>query len=249
MPVGNLTRLTLSTQVHSDYCIIRCSPVINVTYKQFWMIAKLLVSVFFPCKKGIWPVFPHAGRGWKDRGQILAGGLTSDRYARRLAPRLSVVLSPGGVSSGRGCIGWLVGVTGRLRDLLNVTSLCVPGLKVERVNKLFGVSGLLGVLGVWVLLPGLLGDWVRPRTREAGWGLIRGRPTPHGLLKKLPAGDCGLDPRLGRGRVSGSVLWRSGEWSRLLCGLEEVQLVIFPTSASLAKSFSTSGGKKKEDRM
>lgn len=152
------------------------------------------------------------------------------------------MLSPGGVSSGRGCVGWLVGVTGRLRDLLKVTSLWAPGLKVDRVSKLFGVRGLLGVLGVWVLLPGLLGDWVRPMTREVDFGLSRGRPTPQGLPERLPAGDWGLDTRLGRGSVSGSVLWRRGVWSRLLCGLLELRVVIFPTSASLARSFSTSGG-------
>lgn len=172
--------------------------------------------------------------------------LTSDRYARRLAPRLSVVLSLGGVSSGRGCMGWLVGVTGRLRDLLKVTSLWDPGLKVERVSKLFGVRGLLGVLGVWVRLPGLLGDWVRPMTREVGLGLSKGRPTPQGLPERLPAGDWGLESRLVRGSVSGRVLWRRGVWSRLLCGLLVLRVVIFPTSASLARSFSTSGRKKGE---
>lgn len=154
------------------------------------------------------------------------------------------MLNPGGVSRGRGCVGWLVGVTGRLRDLLKVTSLWDPGLKVERVSKLFGVKGLLGVLGVWVLLPGLLGDWVRPITRDVDLGLSKGRPTPQGLPDRLPAGDWGLESRLVRGRVSGSVLWRRGVWSRLLCGLLALRVVNFPTSASLARSFSTSGGKK-----
>lgn len=169
---------------------------------------------------------------------VCVWGLTSDRYARRLAPRLSVVLNPGGVSSGRGSIGWLVGVTGRLRDLLNVTSLWDPVLNVERVSKLVGVRGLLGVLGVWILLPGLLGDLVRPMVRDVGLGLSKGRPTPQGLVEKL--GDWGLETRLARGSVSGRVRWCKGLWTRLPCGLLELREVIFPTSASLARSFSTS---------
>ena len=82
-------------------------------------------------------------------------------------------------------------------------------------------------------------------TREVGLGLSKGRPTPQGLPERLLAGDCGLETRLWRGSVSGRVLWRRGVWSRLLCRLFELQLVIFPTSASLARSFSTSGGKKR----
>lgn len=82
-------------------------------------------------------------------------------------------------------------------------------------------------------------------TREVDLGLSKGRPTPQGLPDRLPAGDWGLESRLVRGSVSGSVLWRRGEWSRLLCGLLVLRVVIFPTSASLAKSFSTSEGKKR----
>lgn len=139
-------------------------------------------------------------------------------------------------------MGWLVGVTGRLRDLLKVTSLWDPGLKLERVSKLFGVRGLLGVLGVWVLLPGLLGDLVLPMKREEDLGLSKGSPTPHVLPDRLPTGDWGLESRLVRGSVSGSALCRRGLWSRLLSGLAVLRLVSFPTSASLAKSFSTSVG-------
>lgn len=145
-------------------------------------------------------------------------------------------------------MGWLVGVTGRLRDLLKVTSLWDPGLKEERVNKLSGVRGLLGVLGVWVLLPGLLGDLVLPMKREEDLGLSKGRPTPQGLPDRLLTGDWGLESRLVRGSVSGSVLCRRGLWSRLLSGLPMLLVVSFPTSASLAKSFSTSVGDKRGNK-
>ena len=145
-------------------------------------------------------------------------------------------------------MGWLVGVTGRLRDLLKVTSLWDPGLKVERVSKVFGVRGLLGVLGVWVLLPGLLGDLVLPMRREEDLGLSKGRPTLPGLPDRLLTGDWGLESRLVRGSVSGSVLCRRGLWSRLLSGLPVLLVVSFPTSASFAKSFSTSVGDKIQNK-
>lgn len=86
-------------------------------------------------------------------------------------------------------------------------------------------------------------------SREWDLGLSRGRPPPllpQGLLDRPPAGDWGLESRLVRGSVSGSVRWRRGLWSKLLCGLLVLRVVIFPTSASLARSFSTSAGGKEE---
>ena len=76
-------------------------------------------------------------------------------------------------------------------------------------------------------------------TREVGLGLSSGRPTPVGLAERPLAGDSGLDSLVGRGRLLGRGLWSKGV-RRLLWGLLVVLVVIFPASASLAKSFSTS---------
>lgn len=81
-------------------------------------------------------------------------------------------------------------------------------------------------------------------TRVVGLVFSKGKPMPQGLPEKLVDAVEALERRLGRGSVSGRVLWCRGVCSRLLCGLLELREVIFPASANLAKSFSTSGKNK-----
>lgn len=146
--------------------------------------------------------------------------LTSDSVLRRL--KLSVLLRPGGVKRGR--VICPVGVTGLLLERLYIRS-GFPWLVVgrERIMRLLGVCGLLGV---WARLQGLLGDCVRLMMSGSRGVLL---------------GELGLELKPGMG--SALALWGFMGRSRLLWGLMGL-LLSFPCSASLAKSFSTSGGNK-----
>lgn len=77
-----------------------------------------------------------------------------------------------------------------------------------------------------------------------------------GLAERaLRTGDWGLEGGLevwpGKGRVLGRVppgreVWNRGVRSRLLLGLLGLRWASFPCSASLARSFSTSGGAQRQ---